>query len=128
MSKTPKLRFKEFSGDWKQVKIGDVSKISGRIGFRGYTTADIVKKEYGALSLSPSNIVNSRLFLDKDNTYISMEKYEESPEIMVFNNDIVFVKTGSSVGKVALVENLNEKATLNHQLVVLKDIKMPPNY
>lgn len=126
MNKTPKLRFKEFSGDWKQVKIGEVSKISGRIGFRGYTTADIVKKEYGALSLSPSNIVNSKLFLDKDNTYISMEKYEESPEIMVFNDDIVFVKTGSTFGKVALVENLNEKATLNPQLVVLKDIKMPP--
>ena len=28
MSKTPKLRFKEFSGDWEEKKLGDVVKIN----------------------------------------------------------------------------------------------------
>lgn len=109
--------------DWKEKKIGDLCTINGRIGFRGYTTADIVSKEEGVISLSPSNIVDSRLFLDKENTYISYFKYEESPEIKVYNDDVIFVKTGSTFGKVALVKGLNEPATLNPQLIVLKNFR-----
>lgn len=107
----------------KKQKLGDLCKIYGRIGYRGYTVKDIVGKEQnGAISLSPGNIVNNKLFLERENTYISNSKYEESPEIKIFNGDIIFVKTGSSYGKVAIVEGLKEKATLNPQLVVLKDI------
>ena len=122
----PKLRFKGFSDEWEERKLGDLCIVNGRIGFRGYTTDDIVSKSEGVISLSPSNIVNSKLFLDRDNTYISLDKYYESPEIMIYNDDILFVKTGSSLGKVALVENLDEKATINPQLIVLKNIKISP--
>ena len=55
-------------------------------------------------------------------TYITWAKYEESPEIMTYNGDIILCKT-ASVGKVALVKDLPYKATINPQLVVLKDIK-----
>ena len=77
----------------------------------------------GAIALSPTNIVNNQLTYDKDNTYISMSKYEESPEIMINRGDVIFVKTGSTVGKVAYVDKLICKTTLNPQVVVLKDIK-----
>ena len=77
----------------------------------------------GAIALSPTNIVNNQLTYDKDNTYISMSKYEESPEIMIKRGDVIFVKTGSTVGKVAYVDKLICKTTLNPQVVVLKDIK-----
>ena len=77
----------------------------------------------GAIALSPTNIVNNQLTYDKDNTYISMSKYDESPEIMIKQGDVIFVKTGSTVGKVAYVDKLICKTTLNPQVVVLKDIK-----
>ena len=77
----------------------------------------------GAIALSPTNIVNNQLTYDKDNTYISLYKYEESPEIMIKEGDIIFVKTGSTVGKVAYVDKLICKTTLNPQVVVLKDIQ-----
>ena len=77
----------------------------------------------GAIALSPTNIVNNQLTYDKDNTYISMSKYEESPEIMIKRGDVIFVKTGSTVGKVAYVDKMICKTTLNPQVVVLKDIK-----
>ena len=77
----------------------------------------------GAIALSPTNIVNNQLTFDKDNTYISMSKYEESPEIMIKRGDVIFVKTGSTVGKVAYVDKMICKTTLNPQVVVLKDIK-----
>ena len=77
----------------------------------------------GAIALSPTNIVNNQLTYDKDNTYISISKYDESPEIMIKQGDVIFVKTGSTVGKVAYVDKLICKTTLNPQVVVLKDIK-----
>ena len=119
----PALRFPEFSGEWKKCTLAEICSIVGRIGFRGYTIQDIVEKGTGAIALSPSNITDNRLSYDKDNTYISYFKYEESPEIKVFVGDIVFVKTGSTVGKVAYVDNILCETTLNPQLVVLKNIK-----
>ncbi len=61
-------------------------------------------------------------------TYISWNKYHESPEIQVQNNDILLVKTGSSYGKCALVNHLPQKATINPQFVVLKHILINPEY
>ena len=101
--------------------LGEVCSIVGRIGFRGYTKADLVKSsEDGAITLSPSNIVNGELDFSKC-TYINWDKYFESPEIMLENGDIVLVKT-ASIGKCAVVKDLPHESTLNPQFVVLKQI------
>ena len=47
---------------------------------------------------------------------------------MVFPGDILLVKTGSSYGKVALVDSLPQPATINPQFVVLKHIKIDRFY
>lgn len=106
---------------WKKVKLGECCTIHGRIGFRGYTTDDLVEKGYGAITFSPSDIHNFKLCYD-DCDYITWKKYEESPEIKVFNGDILFCKT-ASIGKCAYVEGLKEKATINPQFVVLKNFQ-----
>lgn len=107
--------------NWQTVRLGDLCTIKGRIGFRGYTRQDLVEKGEGAITLSPSNIVDDKLNLDKCQ-YISWFKYDESPEIMIFEGDIIYAKT-ASIGKVALVKDLPEKATINPQFVVFKNIK-----
>ena len=117
----PRLRFPGFTDTWKQRKVGDICKINGRIGFRGYTEKDIISKEEGGvLTFSPTNIVDNKLTMDCKNTYITREKYDESPEIMIKNGDILFVKTGSTLGKSALVTGLNEDASINPQIVVMR--------
>ena len=107
--------------------LGEVCEIKGRIGFRGYTREDQVAPGEGALSLSPGNIVNGKMDYS-DSTYISWKKYEESPEIMVYEGDVLFCKTGSTVGKVAVANDIPYKATINPQLVVLKDVRIGPKY
>ena len=102
-------------------KLGDVCDIKGRIGFRGYTRQDLVEEADGAITLSPSNIINQELNYE-DCSYISWAKYEESPEIKVAVGDVIFTKT-ASVGKTALVKYLPKEATINPQLVVLKNIQ-----
>lgn len=118
----PKYRFKEFEkdGEWVEKTLGDLIEIKGRIGYRGYTLADIVDKGEGAISMSPSNINEFGTLSFTKSTYITWEKYEESPEIMLENGFTVLVKTGSTYGKVAFINNLKEKTTINPQLVVLK--------
>ena len=114
--------------EYKKYKLGDICKIFGRIGFRGYTTEDLVSSpSNGAISLSPSNIVDGIMDLSKC-TYISWEKYEESPEIKIAPNDIVLVKTGNSYGRTAIIRNVEHPMTLNPQFVVLKDIQINPVY
>ena len=114
--------------EWKTYKLGDVCKIYGRIGFRGYTIEDLVEdSEKGAISLSPTNIQGGVLDLSKP-TYISWEKYHESPEIMIHENDIVIVKTGSSIGRTAIIRNISHPMTLNPQLVVLKDVSINKHF
>lgn len=108
--------------EWKEVRLGDVCEIYGRIGFRGYTTNDLVDTpKEGAISLSPKNIINGELNLDKC-TYIKWDKYYESPEIMINPNEIIITKTGSSVGRTTFVRRVVHPMTLNPQLVVLKNI------
>ena len=117
----------EIPANWEWVRLGNVCKVFGRIGFRGYTKKDLVEKGEGAISLSPSNMDEMKLNFDKC-TYISWFKYEESPEIMINKGDIIVVKTGSSYGKTSIVQDLPEKTTLNPQLMVLKQINCNRNY
>lgn len=107
---------------WGVSKLEQFVNIFGRIGFRGYTTNDIVNEEEGAISYSPSNILEFSV-IDNNNTYISWSKYDESPEIQVRTGDILYVKTGSSYGKTGIVNELSKQATINPQLVVLKPKK-----
>ena len=111
---------------WGWCKLIDVCHIFGRIGFRGYTKDDLVSDD-GAITLSPSNIIDGQMNYDNC-TYISWNKYEESPEIQIANGDILLVKTGSSFGKCAYVCNLPQKATINPQFVVLKHILCNPRF
>ena len=101
---------------WTIGRIKNVAVLYGRIGFRGYTSEDLNKDGEGAITLSPSNMLP--MGMDYSNvTYLSWTKYYESPEIMIQNNDLLMVKTGSSYGKVSYVNNLPREATINPQIL-----------
>jgi type I restriction enzyme S subunit len=114
--------------DWIKSKVKYVSTIFGRIGYRGYTVEDIVDEGEGVITISPSNIKNDIFTIEGENTFLSFEKYEESPEIQIFTDDIILVKTGSTIGKTSLIPSGVPKMTINPQLVVLKEIKINNKY
>lgn len=113
---------KRIPDGWEVKQLNQVLSLFGRIGFRGYNVTDLVQESKGAISLSPSNIENGIVTFNKC-TYLSWEKYEESPEIMVEEGDILLVKTGSTYGKIGYVESLPWPSTINPQYVVLKKFK-----
>ena len=105
---------------WDINKLKYLCKMFGRIGFRGYSAEDLVEEGEGAVTLSPTNIIEGKLDFTEC-SYLSWQKYYESPEIMVFPGDVIFVKT-ASIGKTAYVESIPIETTVNPQILVLKDI------
>jgi len=118
----PKYRFKEFinDGEWIQTTLEENCLVKGRIGYRGYTTQDLVGQGEGALVLGGKHIQNQMIEL-KDPTYLSWEKYYESPEIMVEVGDIIFSQRGS-LGDCAIINREIGPATINPSMVLFKNI------
>ena len=119
----------EWIGDipssWFISKVKFISKVYGRIGFRGYKTTDLVEEGEGVITLSPSNIYEGKLVLNKK-TYLSYEKYYESPEIIIKSDDIVYVQRGSTIGKSTIIPKEHPEMTINPQLIIIKDHKSSP--
>ncbi len=106
------------SHSWEQRKLKETVYLRGRIGFRGYTQADLVGMGNGAVTFSPADIDDTGKVLLDNNKYISWAKYEESPEIKIKVGDVLFTKT-ASIGKIGYVRELKEKATINPQFALL---------
>lgn len=107
--------------DWEVKTLGKLACINGRIGFRGYTVKDLVRKGEGAIAIGGKHI--SKNYLDlSDAEYISWKKYYESPEIMVRQGDIVLAQRGT-LGKSALIKSDIGPATINPSLVLINKIK-----
>lgn len=108
-------------------KVKYIADIHGRIGYRGYTKDDLVDKGQGALTLGGKHI-NDRNQLDlSDPTYISWDKYYESPEIMIEYNNLVVVQRGS-IGKVAIIDKNIGEATINPSLILVNNLEIKAKY
>lgn len=59
----------------------------------------------------------------RDALHISMERYNESQEIMLQENDILLAKDGAGIGKMGIVKNLTTQATVNSSLLVIRSLE-----
>lgn len=118
----------EIPEGWEVKKLKYIVRSQGRIGFKGYTTSDLVEKEDGALTLGATHLDWEGNINLSEPVYISWKKYYESPEIMVSKNDIIIVQRGSTCGKVALINKDLGPTTINPSLVLLKEIVEYPEY
>lgn len=102
---------------WAESTLDNLIDINARIGWRGLT-----KKEYtstGAILLSVHSLNYGKNVVFKDVNYVSIERYEESPEIQLKVNDILLCKDGSGIGKVGIIKKLPNIATVNSSLLVI---------
>lgn len=112
----PKLRFKEFNDEWKIDKLDENTYIKGRIGWKNLKQEEYT--EEGPYLIAGKHIHNGVINWELCD-HISTERYEESLEIALQNGDIIFSKDGS-LGNPALIENLNEKATINGTMMLIR--------
>lgn len=107
--------------NWKVTRVKYISTVQGRIGFKGYKSSDLVVEGEGALVLGASHITRDHKIDVSEPTFLSWEKYFESPEIMVKQGDIVFTQRGVYLGKVALIDKDYGDVTINPSLILLKE-------
>lgn len=117
---------KEVPSHWEIGRLKNYCTIKGRIGFRGYKTTDLVDEGEGAIVIGATHIKNGKIDLSNP-TFLSWEKYYESPEIMVKPGDILIVQRGSC-GVVGYVQEDFGSVTINPSIVLAKDIKINSEY
>lgn len=116
----------EIPEGWTIKKIKYVADTHGRIGFRGYTTEDLVSEGEGAFVIGGKHISNNLLDLSNPD-YISWDKYYESPEIMVNKGDLITAQRGT-LGRTIVVREDIGKATINPSLILINNLRINAIY
>ena len=106
--------------NYNTVKLGEYLYIKGRIGWKG-----LKKSEY--MEISPYRIINGESLSDNGIEwnkagYISQNRYEESPEIMLKPNDILISKDGT-IGKIGFINKLDMPTTVASGIFVVRNLK-----
>ena len=113
MSTAPKLRFKEFSGDWESIKVDKVFP-HVRNGFVGTATPYYV--EEGIPYLQSNNIRKNKIDKRKI-VYINEEFHKKNEKSILKKGDILMVQSGHA-GECAVVTEEFENANC-HALIVM---------
>ena len=107
---------------WAYGKLENLIYIAGRIGWRGLKASEYTIE--GPLFLSVYNLNKGDNVNFTDIYHISQERYDESPEIMLQENDILLAKDGAGIGKIGIVKDLPKEATVNSSLLVIRASKI----
>ena len=128
-----KARFVEMFGSiksndkgWDTVQLKDIADVRGRVGWKGYKKEDL--RESGPLVLGATHLTDSGELDLSAPVYLSREKYEESPEIVLQKNDLIFTQRGNTIGKVGLVAEDIGEATINPCVLILRPLNIHPIY
>ena len=113
----PKIRFKGFTKDWEQRKLGD---IYGSIGNAFVGTATPYYAEHGHFYLESNNVKDGQINHNAE-IFINDEFYEKQKDKWLHTGDMVMVQSGH-VGHAAVIpEELDNTAA--HALIMFRNPK-----
>lgn len=104
--------------DWKLDKIKYIANLYGRIGWQGLTSEEYIDE--GPFLVTGVDFCKGRIDWNSC-VHISEKRWKQADKIQIKNEDLLITKDGT-VGKVAIVSDLNGKASLNSG-VLLIDLK-----
>ena len=103
---------------WELHKIKYCSYLKGRIGWQGLKADEFIDE--GPYLITGTDFENGRIQFDRS-YHISEERYNEAPEIQLKEGDLLVTKDGT-VGKMAYVSFLPDKASLNSHLLLIRPL------
>ena len=111
----------EWIGDvpehWEIIRIKDYTYVKGRIGWQGLRSSDFLD-EGDFYCVTGTDLVNGSI--NWSNCYfVSEDRYEQDKYIQLRNQDLLITKDGT-IGKIALINYLPLKTTLNSGLFVTR--------
>lgn len=104
---------------WKLIKLKYFSYLKGRIGWQGLTADEFIDE--GPYLITGTDFENGRIQFDRS-YHISEERYAQAPEIQLKVGDLLVTKDGT-VGKMAYVDQLPDKASLNSHLLLIRPLR-----
>ncbi|MBU0673144.1 MAG: restriction endonuclease subunit S [Proteobacteria bacterium] len=115
----------EWLGDvpehWRIVRrIKFISSLKGRLGWQGLKADEYIDE--GPYVLSSAHFSNYIIQWDAC-PHVSLERYKLDSNIQLAEGDILLMKDGAALGKLAYVDNLPGKACLNSHLLLFRPVK-----
>ncbi|MHB1247832.1 MAG: restriction endonuclease subunit S [Polaromonas sp.] len=108
----------DMPGHWHCTKIKYTTYVKGRVGWHGLNSDEF--EEEGVHLVTGTDFDNG--FVAWDRCYrISETRYLEDPYIQLKENDLLITKDGT-IGKLARVKNLPERASLNSGIFLVRAI------
>ena len=101
---------------WNIKRIKYLAQLKGRIGWQGLTSDEYT--DVGPFLITGVDFSDGGINWENC-VHITEERWAEAPEIHIKNGDLLITKDGT-VGKVAIVENLRGKASLNSGVLLIK--------
>lgn len=101
---------------WSIKRVKYLATLKGRIGWQGLTSDEYTDE--GPYLITGIDFENGKVNWDNC-VHISRERWEEATEIQIQNGDLLITKDGT-VGKVAIVSELNDLASLNSGVLVIR--------
>jgi type I restriction enzyme S subunit len=119
--KVPEIRFKGFSGEWEERKLGEIyNKI--RNAFVG--TASPYYVEDGHFYLESNNVKNGQINRNTE-IFINEDFYQKQKDTWLHTGDIVMVQSGHVGHSAVIPPSLNNTAA--HALIYFTELKQDAN-
>ncbi|MCT3225228.1 MULTISPECIES: restriction endonuclease subunit S [Lactobacillaceae] len=114
--KVPELRFKGFTDEWEERKLGEVTEKIGS----GKTPkgGNSIYQNHGIALIRSQNIFNDRVN-NNDIAYISAEVDTDMKNSRVFKNDVLLNITGASIGRSAVYQS-SDTANVNQHVCIIR--------
>lgn len=108
---------KEIPKGWEVGELSKFVTVKGRIGWKGLKKSEYLDEGYA--------IINGEQFVDDSIEWdncgrITKERYEESPEIILIEDDILMTKDGT-IGKLAYLVHVPEPTTVASGVFVIRN-------
>lgn len=104
--------------EWEISKIKFTTQLNGRIGWQGLTSAEY--KEEGPYLITGTDFHNGTINFETA-VHTDEKRWSEASQIQVENGDLLITKDGT-VGKVAIISGLDDKASLNSGVLRIQTI------
>nr|AAU83505.1 restriction endonuclease S subunits [uncultured archaeon GZfos29E12] len=108
----------EIPEGWEVNKIKNTSYVKGRIGWHGLTSEEY--SDEGAYLVTGTDFKDGVIEWE-DCHHVGWDRYKEDPYIHLKEDDLLITKDGT-IGKVALIKFLPNKATLNSGIFLVRPL------
>src|ERR1700739_2146745 len=104
---------------WEVIRLKYVASMKGRLGWQGLRSDEYT--EEGPFLVTSEHFTNDRVDWNRC-FHVSEDRYAIAPEIQLRPDDVLMMKDGAAMGKLAYVDHLPGPACLNSHLLLFRPL------